>query len=158
MEQSVRSILTGIGVLRAIAWVWMFVVLIVQRHDLAGGWHTALAWLLVGAAGLVTVWLALLRSRRPSALLEPPAIFIELAIGIALMSLDGLVFAHGHIDTGQSSLASSWPLAGVMSAGVAFGVSAGLLAGVAMGLARAASVPRTGSRSPRSGHRSSSRS
>jgi signal transduction histidine kinase len=144
VDRSERSVLTGIGVLRAIAWIWMFVVLVVQRHDLAGGWHAGLAWALVVGAGLLTVWLTMLRTSRPDALVGPTAIYLELAVALALMSLDGLVFAHGHIGTGQSSLASSWPLASVLTIGVALGTRAGLAAGVAMGAARAASVPLNG--------------
>jgi signal transduction histidine kinase len=144
LDRSERSVLTGIGVLRVIAWIWMFVVLVVQRHDLAGGFHAILAWALVGIAGLVTVWLAVLRNTRPDALVAFPTVAVELVVALALMSLDGLVFAHGHIGAGQSSLASSWPLASVMSAGVAFGASAGLASGIAMGVARASSVPLNG--------------
>jgi signal transduction histidine kinase len=137
-------VLTGIGVLRIIAWVWMFVVLVVQRHDLGGGWHAALAWSLVGAAGVVTAWLAMLGKTMATALVSPPVISVELIVALALMSLDGLAFAHGHVGNGQSSLASSWPLASVLTIGVALGARGGLAAGVAMGLARAASVPLNG--------------
>jgi signal transduction histidine kinase len=137
-------VLTGIGVLRVIAWVWMFVVLIVQRHDLGAGWHAALAWSLVGAAGIVTAWLSTLGKTQATALVSTPVISIELIVALALMSLDGLAFAHGHIGAGQSSLASSWPLASVLTIGVALGARGGFAAGVAMGLARAASVPLNG--------------
>ena len=136
--------LTGISALRILAWVWMLVVLVVQRHDLGGGWHAGLAWALVCTAGLVTAWLSVLRNARPDALVLPLAILVELVVALALMSLDGVAFAHGHVGLGQSSLASSWPLASVLTVGVALGSSGGLLAGVAMGVARATSVPLNG--------------
>lgn len=144
MERSERSILTGVAVLRVAAWIWMLVVLVAQRHDLAGSWHAVLAWLLVAIAGAFTVAAAAMIRIRPEPLMEPPALLFELAVAVALMSLDGLVFSHGHIGTGQSSLASSWPLAAVLSAGVAYGEIGGLSAGVAVGIARAASVPLNG--------------
>jgi signal transduction histidine kinase len=119
----------------------MVVVLCSERDDLAPGWHALLAWLLVGIAVIVTIWLAVLRARRPLTLLEPATVVVELAVGLALMVLDGVVFPHGHIGSSQSSLATAWPLAGVLSAGVAYGEWPGLLAGFSMGLARFASVP-----------------
>ena len=139
-----RGVLTGIGWLRAVTWVWMLVVLVVQRHALVPGWREALAWSLVGLAGVLTLWLTTLRAQRPVVLLGPLPVSLELALGLALMALDGVVFQHGHIGSGQSSLAAAWPLAGVLSAGVAFGERVGLGAGIAMGVARLASAPLNG--------------
>lgn len=139
-----RAVLTGIGLLRAVSFVWMLVVLVVQRDELRPGWHAVLAWALVGLALVVTIWLAALRARRPQALLGPVPVSTELAVGLALMLLDGVVFAHGHVGSGQSALAASWPLAGVLTAGVAFGERVGLCAGIAMGVGRIGSAPLNG--------------
>jgi signal transduction histidine kinase len=122
----------------------MVLVLAAQRHDLATGWHAALAWLLVGLAGVVTMSLTTLGVRRPAALLTPGPISIELAVAVALLICDGIVFRHGHIGSNQSSLAGAWPLAGVLTVGVAIGEWAGVASGVAMGFARFASVPLNG--------------
>jgi signal transduction histidine kinase len=138
------AVLTGIGLLRTVALVWMLVVLTAQRGDLNAGWRAVLAWALVASAGIVTVWLATLRARRPTALLQVTPIAVELTVGLALMVFDGVVFQHGHVGSGQSSLAAAWPLAGVLSAGVALGEWVGFSAGVAMGVARFASAPLNG--------------
>ncbi len=136
-----RGVLTGIGLLRAVAFVWMVVVLVVQEDDLRIAW---LAWALVGLAGVVTVWLTVLRTRRPESLLEPAAVLVEVAVALALVACDGVVFVHGHIGSDQSSLEAAWPLASVLSAGVAFGEGAGLAAGLGIGAAHFASAPLNG--------------
>jgi signal transduction histidine kinase len=136
-----RGMLTGVGLLRGVTFVWMLVVLILQRHDLSIGW---LAWAVVGTAGVVTVWLSALRRSRPDALLEPAPVVLELVVGLALMACDGIVYPHGHVGSSQSSLAETWPLAGVLSVGVAFGERYGLGAGLAMGVAHFVSAPLNG--------------
>ena len=130
----VRSLLTSITVFRWLTWAWMAVLLVVNRSDLrqpqARPW---LALALVGAALLVTVTNTALLSAAPARLLTLPVIVTEVAVAIALEVGDQL--AYNGVSHPQS-LSSAWPLAGVMTAGIAFRARGGVLAGVAIGLGR----------------------
>jgi signal transduction histidine kinase len=130
----VRSLLTGITVFRWLAWAWMAVLLVMNRSELreapARPW---LALALVGAALLVTVVDTVLLSAAPARLLTLPVIVAEVAVAIGLEVGDQLAYngvAH------PQSLSSAWPLAGVMTAGIAFRARGGVLAGVAIGVGR----------------------
>jgi signal transduction histidine kinase len=131
----VRSLLTSIAVFRWLTWVWVAVLLVVNRSELskpdARPW---LALLLVGAALLVTVVDTALLGTDPARLLTVPVVVGELAVAFALELGDTLAYngvAH------NQSLSSAWPLAGVMTAGIAFRARGGMLAGATIGLARA---------------------
>jgi signal transduction histidine kinase len=119
----------------------MLFVVVAEADDLRIAW---LAWTLIGAAGLMTAWLAIVRTRRPDDLLRAVYVLAELALGVALLVCDGLVFKHGHVFGPTSSLAAGWPIAGVLSAGVAFGTRPGLAAGTAMGVSHFVAAPLNG--------------
>jgi signal transduction histidine kinase len=128
-----RSVLQGLAAFRWAAWAWMAFVLVVSGERLV---RPGLAAALVGAAFAWTAAATVLWQRDPRRLLHPIAIGVELAIGIALVTCDGVVRARGAVfDTGQS-LGSVWPLTGVLSAAVAFGPWGGAVAGLALGAAR----------------------
>ena len=129
--------LQGLAMFRWVAWAWMAVVLGVSRHDLA---HPGLAAALVGTALLVTVVDTSLWRAGPHRLLQPAPVLAELAAGLALVALDGLARPEGTVFTSGQSIGSTWPLVGVLSAGVAFGPSSGVAAGAAMGAARIVST------------------
>ena len=137
-----RGLLTGLAVFRWAAWAWMALVLLLNRDDLERPW---LALLLVGLALAVTVWDTVLVRTAPAALLAPPAVVAELLVGVALLVGDGAAYEEGHaFGSGTQSLGSAWPLAGVLSAGLAFGASGGAVAGLALGLARLGGVLANG--------------
>ncbi len=131
----VRSLLTSITVFRWLAWAWMAVLLVVNRSELrdpdARPW---LALALVGAAFAITVGTTVLLSAAPARLRTLPVIAAEVAVAIALEVGDQL--AYNGVPHSQS-LSSAWPLAGVMTAGIAFRARGGVLAGVAIGVGRA---------------------
>ena len=78
-------------------------------------------------------------------LLTPPPVVTELVVGIALLVGDGAAYEEGHaFGGGTQSLGSAWPLAGVLSAGLAFGASGGAVAGLALGLGRLGGVLANG--------------
>ena len=131
----VRSLLTSITVFRWLAWTWMAVLLLVNRSELSK--PEARPWLavgLVGAALAVTVVDTVLLSAAPARLRTLPVIAAEVAVAVALEVGDQL--AYNGLSHSQS-LSSAWPLAGVMTAGIAFRARGGVLAGVAVGLGRA---------------------
>ena len=133
-----RGLLTGLAVFRWAAWAWMALVLLVNRDDLRRPW---LALLLVGLALAVTAWSTVLLRTAPGALLTPPPVVVELLVGISLLVGDGAAYETGHaFGGGTQSLGSAWPLAGVLSAGLAFGASGGAVAGLALGLGRLGGV------------------
>jgi signal transduction histidine kinase len=130
----VRSLLTGVAVFRWLAWVWMAVLLVVNRSEL--GRPEARPWLaltLVGAALLVTVVDTALLGAEPARLLTLPVVVAEVAVACALEVGDEL--AYNGVSHPQS-LSSAWPLAGVLTAGIAYRARGGVLAGVTIGLGR----------------------
>ena len=137
-----RGLLTGLAVFRWAAWAWMALVLLVNRGDLERPW---LALLLVTLALAVTAWATVLVRVAPSALLAPPTVVVELLVGVSLLVGDGAAYEEGHaFGGGTQSLGSAWPLAGVLSAGLAFGASGGAVAGLALGLGRLGGVLASG--------------
>ena len=124
----VRGLLSGIAAFRSVAWAWMATVVLVTRDDLDRPW---LAIVLLAAALVVTAGLPPLLHRDARRLLSFPVVAIELAVGVALSVCDGLAYDTAH----SQSLGSAWPLAGILTAGVAFGVPGGALAGAVLGLA-----------------------
>lgn len=130
----VRSLLTGIGVFRWLAWAWMAVLLVVNRSELGRpGARPWLALALVGAALVVTMFDTALLAVAPARLLTLPVIVAEVAVACALEVGDELAYNGG---SHPQSLSSAWPLAGVMTTGIAFRGRGGVLAGVAIGLGR----------------------
>ncbi len=130
----VRSLLTSIAVFRWLAWLWVAVLLVVNRSELrqpqARPW---LALVLVGAALLVTVVDTALLSVDPARLLTVSVVVGEVAVACALELGDQLAYnGVSHLQ----SLSSAWPLAGVMTAGIAFRAWGGVLAGATIALAR----------------------
>jgi signal transduction histidine kinase len=129
----VRGLLTGIAAFRWLAWAWMAIVLVVSRSDLeSDGARPWLAVVLVGAALVATAVTGLLARTDPDRLLSPPVIAAELAVALALGAGDGWVFAGDH----AQSLGSVWPLAAVLTAGVAWAGRGGAAAGAVVGLGR----------------------
>lgn len=101
-----------------------------------------LAAALIAAALVVTI--ATTGTARRAQAPTVPAVALEMAVGIALVLGDGWAFGTGHAFSTALSLGSVWPLAGVMSAGVALGPWTGVVAGVGLGLARMGSAVANG--------------
>jgi signal transduction histidine kinase len=133
MEQTRRTILRGLAAFRWFAWLWMAAVLVLARGSLVA---PRTATLLVLAAGVVTVALTWQLARDPAPLLRGPVVGLEVGTAVALQLADGFVYAAPHVFTAKQPLGVAWPLAGVLTAGVAFGPSVGVGTGVVLGLAR----------------------
>lgn len=135
--------LAGLLALRWAALVWMGLVLAISSDDLRRPW---LALTLVGAAFLftvlTTVWMGPSRER----LLSRPLLATELAIAIALVLCDGWAYGAGHPFKTSQTLGSVWPLAAVLSIGLAAGVGPGAVAGALLGLARVGATLANGAR------------
>lgn len=135
MEQTRRTILRGLAAFRWFAWLWMAAVLWLSRGSLVA---PRTATVLVLAAGVVTVVLTWQLARDPAPLLRGPVVGLEVGTAVALQLADGFVYAAPHVFTAKQPLGVGWPLAGVLTAGVAFGAVVGAGTGVVLGLARAA--------------------
>ncbi len=131
----VRGLLTGVAAFRWLAWAWMAVLLVVNGTNLRE--PDARPWVAIGlvAAALVATagTTTLLRSD-PARLLALPVVAAELAVGFALEVGDKV--AYNGVSHSQS-LASAWPLAAIMTAGIAFAGRGGMVAGALVGLGRA---------------------
>jgi signal transduction histidine kinase len=117
----------------------MAVVLLLQRNaaDLERAW---LGWLLLAFAFALTAGATVLATRAPGTLLRPPWLAGELAVGVAVSICGGWVYARAATASdafaGTRNVGSAWPLAGVLSAGVAAGPWAGAGAGFVVSVAR----------------------
>ena len=127
----------GLAALRWAAWVWLAVVLVVTRRQLA---HPALANGLALLALAVTAAFTVVFRRDPRLLLSWRAVVIEVAVGTALVFGDGLAAERGQAFATRQSLGSVWPLGGILSAGLVLGPVWGAAAGATVGLARVGSV------------------
>ena len=127
-----RSVVQGLVVFRWAAWVWVALVIAFSPADLVRAW---LAYTLVALAFGVTVAATVYRAR-PEVVLHPVFIVGELLVGAALLVFDGLVRAPGEVFSTGQSLASVWPLTGVIAGGVALGPPGGAIAGATLGLCR----------------------
>lgn len=135
-DSLVRGLLSGVATFRWLAWTWMAVIIAVSGPELnqpeARKW---VAYVLAGVALAMTVATTLLLREDPSKLVTWPMIALEVAIGAALGAGDTL--AYNGLDHPQS-LASTWPLAGIFTAGIAYGGRGGFLAGIAVGMGQVA--------------------
>ena len=117
-----RGLLRGMAAFRWGAWVWLAVVMLLNRDDLARPW---LAWLIAGLAFGWTVAATVLVERSPEALEHPGAIFFELAIGMLLGVGGAVVYPHttdvSEAFSSVRTIGFAWPLVGIMSAGIVFG-------------------------------------
>ena len=127
------SLLRGVAAFRWAAWLWVAIVTVVNRDQLD---KPVFAYALIGAALVITVWLTVRLRVAPATLVRPSAVAIELACGFTLTLCDGWAYQPGHVFATSQSLGVAWPVAGVLTAGIAFGVVTGGLAGAAMGIAR----------------------
>jgi signal transduction histidine kinase len=134
-----RGLLTGIAAFRWAAWAWAAVAwtlhLAQDQPDAAGTGHPVIGTLALAAALAWTASASVLVRRSPGMLLDRWALAIELGVAGVLVFLDW--FVYGETDHSQS-LGTIWPLAVVLSAGVAYGGFGGLAAGSFIGLSRLA--------------------
>jgi len=118
-------------------WVWMAVVAVLHRDQLA---HPLVAWVLLGAALAWTIAATVFLERSPRTLERFPAVACELVIGMALGLGGGFAYAPAHTSSeafaSVRTLGFAWPMAGIITAGVLYGATAGALAGVIVALPR----------------------
>jgi signal transduction histidine kinase len=131
-DSLVQGLVSGVAVFRWLAWAWLATMLVLSRRELtdpqARGW---IAYLLAAAALAVTAGVTVLLRTDPDRLLTFPVVATEVAVGCALGIGDQLAFngvSHPQM------LGSIWPLAGIITAGIAYAGRGGLLAGVTVGL------------------------
>ncbi len=136
-----RALLRVVAMLRLVAFALVVTTVAAEAHSLR---HEPLAWTLVAVAGAVTLGTLYCTAARPGVLTTAPAVATELVVAAALLALDGFVFRVGHVGSTEAGLAGSWPIAGVLTAGIAFGPWVGLASGVAMGIAHLVSSPLNG--------------
>ena len=131
-DSLVRGLLSGVAVFRWLAWAWLVVVLVVSRKELTTA--PARPWVAVALAVValgVTAGATVLLRRDVWLLVRPQVIALEVGVGFALAVGDEV--AYNGVRHAQM-LASVWPLAGIITAGIAFAGRGGLLAGVTVGL------------------------
>lgn len=126
----VRSLIAGLTAFRIACLGWLVAVLLATREDIARPWA---AFVLVGAAVAVTaVWAIRFRRDGAPVLLRPASLVVDVAAAAGLALGDGIVYDGPH----PLSLGSAWPLASVLSAGIALGAQGGGVAGAVVGVGR----------------------
>lgn len=126
-----RSLVVGLTAFRAACLVWLVAVVLATSDQVV---RPGAAVALVAAATAVTfLWWIRLRRDGAGALLTRAAITVDVTVATALATGDGVVYDGPH----PLSLGSAWPLASVLSAGIALGAKGGAGAGVVVGLGRA---------------------
>jgi signal transduction histidine kinase len=110
----------------------MAAVLFVERHDLHRSW---LAWSLLALTLVVTIAATMLVARAAEVLLQPRWLAIELAAAMAVGIAGGWTYGSEPF-AGTHNLGSAWPLAAVLSTGVAAGPLLGAGAGFVVALGR----------------------
>jgi signal transduction histidine kinase len=129
--------LRGIAAFRWGALAWMGAVITVERNDMRRAW---LAWVLLLVAFAVTAAATVLATRAPDVLLRPEWLATELAVGVVVSVAGGWVYPATSVPAvafaSTRNLGSAWPLAGVLSAGVAAGPLVGGVSGFVISLAR----------------------
>jgi len=129
-----RGILQGIGLLRWLSLAMLAATILATRHSLSRSW---LAGGLACAALVVTVIATWRLQSEPFTLLSSPTVIVELIVGACISLADGWTYRPGHAFSSAQSLGGAWPLAGVLTAGVAWGPIGGGIAGLVIGGARA---------------------
>lgn len=132
-DELVRGLLGGVSTFRWLAWGWMVTVLVLGSPFGSPKTRPWVAFVAAGVALAVTVATTLLLRHDARLLTRVPAIAPEVAVGFGLGVADQL--AYNGVDHSQW-LASTWPLAGIFSAGIAFGGRGGLVTGIVVGLGR----------------------
>ena len=126
-----HGLLGAVGIVRWVALVWMLTLTVwewVQGNSIT---RPGAVLVLCGLATGFTVWATVARATRPEALLAPAAVIVEVVIAVNLGVADGYAFDG----TQSQHFGSAWPLASVLTAGIAFGGLAGLGVGAVVGLA-----------------------
>jgi signal transduction histidine kinase len=115
-----RGLLAGLAAFRLAAWAWLAVVTVAERDRLA-------------RPGLAVTLLALtLAWSVAAAVWRRPAPVVDLGIGAALLIADRFVYEGDH----PQGFGGAWPVAGAISAGLAWGPWGGAAGGVLLGVAR----------------------
>ncbi len=119
----------GLAGFRWLALAWASTVLVLTRDDVG---RPALGVALLAAALAVTAATTEGAIRRRRFVFHPLAAAGELAVGVTMLLVDGLVYDKPH----SQSLGSAWPIAGVLLVAVIAGPVAGALTGAGLGASR----------------------
>jgi len=131
-DSLVQGLVSGVAVFRWLAWAWLAAMVVISRKELTDpSARTWVAYVLAGAALVVTAGVTVLLRSRSDRLLTLPVVAAEVAVGCALGVGDQV--AYNGVSHPQM-LGSIWPLAGIITAGIVWAGRGGLIAGVTVGI------------------------
>ena len=125
----VNGLLRPLAAFRIVALAWAIIGVVLSRDNLV---QPLAAVIVLGAMTVITLLVTPLPGRGsilPATLLG--TMLLELSIGVTALIADGFVFD----DLRPQSLPWSWPAAGIMLAGIAYGARAGFVSALLIGIA-----------------------
>ena len=125
----VKGLLRPLAAFRIVALAWAIIGVVLSRDNLV---QPLAAVIVLGAMTVITLLVTPLPGRGsilPATLLG--TMLLELSIGVTALIADGFVFD----DLRPQSLPWSWPAAGIMLAGIAYGARAGFVSALLIGIA-----------------------
>ena len=131
-----RGLWLGILAYRWAAYAWMVLLAIGAADEFR---EPAVAWLVLGATGLWTLWLSV-----TSGWDRPLTRWLDLGVCIGLLLVSGVVMREGYTVGGHPFFATAYPVCAALTWGAARGVGPGLAAGLALSVALALSRPING--------------
>ncbi|MFL5797335.1 MAG: sensor histidine kinase [Actinomycetota bacterium] len=132
-ERSRRILFAGVLVFRWAAFAWMTLLNLTASEPFR---HPVVAWGLVAAAGVFTLWVSVTRAWD-----RPAVLVVDLALSCTLIVLSGYVVQSGEVVAGRLFFATAYPVSTALAWGAARGPFVGLAAALVLGVAGAFSRP-----------------
>lgn len=124
------ALVRTLAAVRLAAWGWLGFTYLSRWGDVAHPVPVRWMFVVATALSLLLAWLAW---NHPASAVGPLAVLGELALAVALVTLDPWLFAAGR---GGPIFWGLWPVVAVLAVAIAWGGWRGAAAGVAIGLAR----------------------
>jgi hypothetical protein len=131
-----RGLWLGILAYRWAAFAWMVLLAIGAAEEFR---RPAVAWLVLGATGLWTLWLSVTPGWD-----RPLTRWLDLGVCIGLLLISGIVMREGYTVGDHPFFATAYPVCAALTWGAARGVGPGLAAGFALSVALTVSRPING--------------
>jgi signal transduction histidine kinase len=135
-DRTRRILSAGVLVFRWASFAWMTILNLTTSEPFR---HPGMAWSLVAAAGLFSLWTTVTMSWD-----RPGVLWFDLALSVGLILASGYVVQSGEVVAGRLFFATAYPVSTALAWGAARGPWAGLAASLCLGVAGIFSRPING--------------